>query len=50
MIDDSLSIIRNAQEKDSRIRVFHKENSGVLATRNWRIEISKGFIDGDDWS
>ena len=39
--------------KDSRIRVFHKENGGVSSARNLGIEQAKGewitFIDSDDW-
>lgn len=39
-------------EKDLRIKVFHKENSGVSAARNFGIEKSSGeyviFVDADD--
>lgn len=39
-------------EKDSRIKVIHKENMGVSAARNSGIEIANGellfFLDGDD--
>ena len=39
--------------KDDRIRVIHKENSGVSDTRNQAIELARGeylqFIDSDDW-
>ena len=39
--------------KDSRIRVFHKENGGVSSARNMGIDEAKGdwlsFIDSDDW-
>lgn len=39
--------------KDERIIVFHKENEGLAATRNYGIEKAKGeyicFIDSDDW-
>lgn len=38
---------------DPRITVFHKENSGVSATRNYGIDIANGkyitFVDADDW-
>lgn len=38
---------------DSRIRVIHKENSGVSASRNLAIEQARGkylqFVDSDDW-
>ena len=40
-------------EKDSRIRVFHKENGGVSSARNLGIEEARGrylaFADPDDW-
>lgn len=39
--------------KDSRIRVFHKSNSGVSATRNIGMDNARGewiaFVDSDDW-
>lgn len=38
---------------DSRVRVFHKENSGVSDTRNQGIQQAQGvylqFLDSDDW-
>lgn len=40
-------------QRDSRIRVLHKENAGVARARNDGIEIATGeyisFIDSDDW-
>ena len=40
-------------EKDSRIRVIHKENGGVSSARNVGIDIAQGewitFVDSDDW-
>lgn len=40
-------------QKDSRIRVIHRENGGLSAARNSGIEIARGeyftFIDSDDW-
>lgn len=40
-------------EKDSRIRVFHKQNGGVSSARNVGLENSNGewiaFIDADDF-
>lgn len=40
-------------KKDTRIRVLHKENTGVSDTRNRGISMAKGeylqFIDSDDW-
>lgn len=39
--------------QDSRIKVVHKENSGVSDTRNQGISMAKGkyiqFLDSDDW-
>ena len=39
--------------RDPRIRVLHKENSGVSDTRNQGIAMAKGeylqFMDSDDW-
>ena len=40
-------------EKDSRIRVIHKENGGVSTARNAGIDVANGewitFVDSDDW-
>ena len=39
-------------EKDSRVRVFHKENGGVSSARNWGLNEAEGdwvsFVDADD--
>lgn len=51
--DHTPQIVDFYAEKDARIKVIHKENSGVSDTRNRGIEASKGdyigFVDGDDW-
>ena len=51
--DNSGKICDEYAEKDSRIRVFHKENGGVSSARNMGIESSKGIytihVDPDDW-
>jgi glycosyltransferase involved in cell wall biosynthesis len=40
-------------EKDSRIKVIHKENGGVSSARNTGIDTAQGewitFVDSDDW-
>lgn len=51
---DSSSIICDKYaERDSRLRVFHKENEGVSSARNLGIDNAKGewvtFVDSDDW-
>lgn len=41
------------KERDSRVRVVHKENSGVSDTRNLALDLAEGkylqFLDSDDW-
>lgn len=38
---------------DSRIKVIHKTNEGLVAARNSGIQVAKGeyicYVDGDDW-
>ena len=50
--DNSASVCDEYAKKDSRVRVFHKENSGVCATRNIGLDHAKGeiicFVDSDD--
>ncbi len=51
--DDSCQLCRTYEAQDPRIRAFSHENSGVSATRNWGIQLSRGeyvvFIDSDDY-
>ncbi len=51
--DNSGKICDEYAEKDSRVKVIHKENGGVSVARNLGIETSVGeyitFIDSDDW-
>ncbi len=51
--DSSFSICKEYELKDSRIRVFHKENEGLGLTRNYGIERATGefitFVDSDDY-
>ena len=50
--DNTLSIARSYAEKDSRVRIYAKENGGVAAARNLGLEHAKGewitFVDSDD--
>ena len=50
--DNSLSICRDYESKDSRIKVIYKENGGVSSARNVGIENAHGerilFVDSDD--
>lgn len=51
--DNSLEICKKWERKDPRIKVFHHENQGVSATRNYGLSVMRGdyvcFVDGDDW-
>ena len=51
--DSSGTICDEYAAKDSRIRVFHKENGGVSAARNLGLDNAKGewiaFVDSDDY-
>ncbi len=51
--DSSPQICDAYAAKDSRVRVVHKENSGVSATRNMALDMATGkylqFLDADDW-
>mgnify|MGYP004514951015 CR=1 FL=1 len=51
--DDSLSICKKFECSDNRVKVFHQENAGVSAARNFALEIMSGsyvlFVDADDW-
>lgn len=50
--DASGSICDNYALKDTRVRVYHKENGGVSSARNLGLEKAKGewivFVDSDD--
>lgn len=51
--DKSGEICDEYAQKDSRVRVFHKENGGVSSARNVGLDNAKGewiaFVDSDDW-
>ena len=50
--DNTLSILREYEEKYTNVKVFTKENEGLSATRNYGIKRAKGkymmYIDSDD--
>jgi len=51
--DNSSAICDEYAKKDSRFRVFHKNNEGISKTRQFGINNSTGrftvFVDSDDW-
>src|SRR5574344_1670943 len=51
--DNSGNICDEYALKDSRIRVIHQSNKGLVATRQVGISIAKGeyiaWVDSDDW-
>lgn len=51
--DRSALICERFKEKDSRVKVWHKENGGVSSTRNFALSVATGdylvFVDCDDW-
>ena len=51
--DDTLRIIRDFMEKDSRVRLIFQERPGIGAAKNYGIENAHGkyitFLDADDY-
>ena len=51
--DSSGAICDEYAQKDSRVRVFHKENGGVSSARNLGLDNATSewitFVDSDDW-
>jgi glycosyltransferase involved in cell wall biosynthesis len=51
--DDSLKILNEYKEKDSRVIVINQMNKGLSGTRNAGLSVATGdyiaFIDADDW-
>lgn len=51
--DNSGKVCEELKDRDSRIRVIHKENGGLSSARNKGISVAKGrylgFIDSDDY-
>ncbi|MDY5584321.1 MAG: glycosyltransferase family 2 protein [Arcanobacterium sp.] len=52
--DNSGKIAEEFAAKDKRISVFHTQNNGAPAARNYALQFAKGkylyFMDGDDWA
>ena len=52
-IDSTAAIVDSYADRDSRISVFHWENHGVSAARQFGIDHAEGeytaFVDADDW-
>ena len=50
--DNSLSILQSYQTQDSRIRLFSRENKGIVMTMNEGIDLARGEwlarMDADD--
>jgi glycosyltransferase, SP_1767 family len=51
--DGSAAILETYKDSDARLRIVHKENEGVSATRNFGLQLARGryvsFIDSDDF-
>ncbi len=51
--DNSLSILKDYEKKDARVKIINKDNSGVSDCRNNGINVANGeyivFVDSDDW-
>lgn len=51
--DNSLSVLQEYADKDSRVVIVNQKNAGVSAARNTGMDMATGaflaFIDSDDW-
>lgn len=51
--DRTPELCEQLRNKDSRVRVIHKENGGLSSARNLGLEVATGeyvfFLDADDW-
>ncbi|MBQ7593277.1 MAG: glycosyltransferase family 2 protein [Synergistaceae bacterium] len=51
--DNTFEIAKIYEAKDKRVKVFHQDNAGVSAARNYGIREAQGdyitFLDSDDW-
>lgn len=52
-VDESSDICNRYAEKDSRIKVLHKQNEGLVRARKDGLSAATGkyiaYVDGDDW-
>lgn len=52
-MDRSLDILQDYSQRDSRIHIINKENTGVSQARNDALRVASGdyimFVDADDW-
>lgn len=51
--DGSLEMLRGYADRDPRVRVLDRENTGVSSARNEALKLASGdyimFVDADDW-
>lgn len=51
--DNCPQICDDYAKKDSRVKVIHKENDGIMSARKAGVKVATGeyigFVDGDDW-
>lgn len=51
--DESLRILKKYEKKDSRFKVIHKENGGLVSARKAGVNLASGqyigYVDSDDW-
>ncbi len=51
--DNSISILKEYEQRDNRIKIVNQVNQGVSSARNYGINLSTGryimFVDADDW-
>ncbi len=51
--DDTLTILREYEQKDARVRIVHQSNTGQARARNVALDMARGdwltFIDMDDY-
>lgn len=51
--DGSPDILKEYEEKDSRIKIINKQNGGLSSARNEGLKLANseyvGFVDSDDW-